>query len=149
MTCRVKPKPEFLRDLRNISEKLSLEWNHKDGAFDVYERAKGNKKYWVLQISPWMQDQRSLDLLRMNNMWNEDTYADLRAKAEAKRVFDRHSKAMAVREEYGALAQEMGERAACPSTFASGDTRLNAFTAEMNKRSAAQEPESVNYGDDW
>ena len=148
MTCRVKPKPEFVRELGIISEKLSLEWNHKEGAFDIYESARDNKKYWVLSVQPWMQDKRSLDLLRMNNMWNEDTYADLRAKAEAKRVFDQHSRAMAVREEYGALAQEVGERAACPSSLGPGDTRLTAFTSEMNKRSSAQEPEAV-YGDDW
>jgi hypothetical protein len=148
MACRPTPDPSFLRGLRLVSPRLELEWDHKEVMFNIYELV-GSKRYWVHKFPPWMQDNRTINLLRMNNMWNEDTYASLREQQERRRVQDKYSAEVQMRDKVTEQAQDLDNHIDVPKQGFPGETRLKSYKETMENTwdniEAAEEPD----GDDW
>jgi len=86
MACRMRPYPEFVRELGYIfTNPFEIDWDHESGQFRLFEIAKG-KSYLVLGYYPFEQHRGTLRLLQMNNLWNEDNWARVQAKSLQRRL---------------------------------------------------------------
>ena len=133
MACRQKPRASFVEALGLISPTLSLEWNHKEAAFDLYETTTQNVKHWVMRVPPYMQDRRVLNTIRINNMWNERTWDEEVARAQKARDLTKASATRSVQDKASLIAGDIGNACARPIAGMSGNERLRGLTAEMER----------------
>lgn len=131
MACRPDPKPSFLRDLKAISPNLGMEWNNYCDGWDITETARG-KKHIVLRISPDKQDNRVLDLIRLNN-------ANNRAQAEkaAEEAWQREHRERSALQNAKDIAAYRAEEVAKP--FATPSVSLSAPKIGDNKLKRIEE----------
>jgi hypothetical protein len=87
MACRQEPDPAFVRRLGLIfSNPFRLRWVYEAGYFSLEEYARHRQNgtgrwYWVMNVYPYEQGSQVIELLRRNNLRNDDAHAEELAKS--------------------------------------------------------------------
>jgi len=80
MACRIDPEPWFVKELALISPRLRVVWSERKACFEIFEKTTKGKDVWYRDVQPNEQHRATLSGIRMENIWNEDSF-----EAELKR----------------------------------------------------------------
>lgn len=122
MACRQEPDPAFVRRLGLLfSNPFRLRWKYESGCFSLEEYARHRQNgtgrwYWVIDVYPYEQGPQVIELLRRNNLRNDDTHAEELAKSIEENRKRRLARSLRVQATAAGRVSDVAEAASIPKS---------------------------------